>query len=206
MKDDLPNIKLNRADHLWWNSFSSSFPGWFAVWVWPYSLENMTAWCHCLSVAWFPILHEGWSSKHQAQQSWSLVMKFLFVFFSRLICSVGLALFFREHDSMMSLLECCLISHSAWRMIFQTSSSTELITCDEILFRLLFPADLQCGFGPILERTWQHDVTAWVLLDFPFCMKDDLPNIKLNRADHLWWNSFSSSFPADLQCGFGPIL
>ena len=36
------------------------------------------------------------------------------------------------------------------RMIFQTSSSTELITCDENLVRLLFPADLQCGFGPIL--------------------------------------------------------
>ncbi|CAL1169832.1 unnamed protein product [Cladocopium goreaui] len=41
----------------------------------------------------------------------------------------------------------------AKRMIFQSSSSTELITCDENLFRLLFPADLQHGFGPILERT-----------------------------------------------------
>jgi len=41
----------------------------------------------------------------------------------------------------------------AKRMIFQSSSSTELITCDENLFRLLFPADLQHGFGPILEGT-----------------------------------------------------
>jgi hypothetical protein len=38
-------------------------------------------------------------------------------------------------------------------MIFQSSSSTELITCDENLFRLLFPADLQHGFGQILEGT-----------------------------------------------------
>ena len=50
------------------------------------------------------MLHEGWSSNHQAQQSWSLVMKIFFVFFSRLICSMGLAQFWREHDSMM----CCI--------------------------------------------------------------------------------------------------
>ena len=118
-----------------------------------------------------------------------------------------------------SLLECCLISHAAWRMIFQSSSSTELITCDENLFRLLFPADLQCGFGPILEGTWQHDVLHLVQMRC-LGLRSLLECCLISHA--AWRMIFQSSsstelitcdenlfrllFPADLQHGFGPIL
>ena len=109
-EDDLPNIKLNRADNLWWESFLSSFPGWFA----------------CSS------------------------MLDTFV-----IQSSGIGA--REQESMRAW------THGGcWRFLILWHSSCML-----------------------------EAVALFVMLH----QEDDLPNIKLNRADNLWWESFLSSFP-----------
>ena len=177
------------------------------------------------------MLHEGWSSNHQAQQSWSLDENlFRLLFPADLQHGFGPILEKTwQHDvlhlmqmrclGLRSLLECCLISHAAWRMIFQSSSSTELITYDENIFRLLFPADLQHGFGPILEGTWEHDVLHLVQMRC-LGLRSLLECCLISHA--AWRMIFQSSsstelitcdenlfrllFPADLQHGFGPIL
>ena len=191
-EDDLPNIKLNRADNLWWESFSVFFfSGWFirssmldtfVIQSSGIGQESKRAWEHesmvDVGAFWFYdsclLCHaasRGWSSKYQAQQSWQLVMRIFSVFFSRLICTQQYAWYL------------CDTEHWHWGKSSREHESMNawLMWLFLILWR---------------SRSMLEAVSLFVSLH----QEDDLPNIKLNRADNLWWESFLSSFPGWFAC------
>ena len=146
-EDDLPNIKLNRADNLWWESFLSSFPGWFPC-------SNMLDTFAMQSIG---------AREQESMRAWKHDWCGAFWFYDILaVCR------------QLPYLSCCIE-----RMIFQISSSTELTTCDENLFCLLFPADLHAAIclirlrcralGQESMRAWEHESMIDVALFDSMC-------------------------------------